>query len=75
MSTVTCAGNVTTSALGAAQCVDGSGAPLAWGVVPAFDFTQLDGPTMGGAFAAAFVLVGTGWAIGKGFGVVLSLMK
>jgi len=60
---------VTTSSLGAAEC------SVPWVVVPDFDFSQLDAPSASGAFAAGFVLVGIGWAIGKSFGVVLSMFK
>ncbi len=73
--TISCTASVSTSALGAAQCVDGVGAPVAWVVVPDFDFSQLDAPMASGAFAAGFVLVGVGWAIGRAFGVVLSMLR
>jgi hypothetical protein len=70
-----CAGNVTTSSVGAAQCVDGSGGALAWTLVPDFDIAQLDTPTMGGAFSAGFVMVGMGWVLGKLFGSVIDFLK
>lgn len=73
--TVQCTAVLSTSALGAAQCTDGGGTPVAWVAVPEFDFSQLDMPTASGAFAAGFVLVGIGWAIGRGFGAVLSMLK
>lgn len=72
--TVFCSATITTSAAGAVQCVNGAVA-VPWTFIPDFDFTQLDAPTASGAFAAGFVLVGVAWAIGKSFGVVLSMFR
>jgi hypothetical protein len=73
--TIYCSGVISTSALGAAQCTDGGGTAVAWTFVPDFDITQLDTPSMGGAFSAGFVMVGMGYVIGKLFGTVLSILK
>jgi hypothetical protein len=72
--TISCNADVTTSSTGAAQCTAG-GVAVAWTVVPDFDFSQLDSASSAGAFSAGFVLVGIGWAIGRSFGVVLSMFK
>ncbi|HEX3912691.1 MAG TPA: hypothetical protein VHW71_04220 [Steroidobacteraceae bacterium] len=73
--TVSCTALISTSASGAVQCLDGTGTVVPWVAVPDFDFSQLDSATASGAFAAGFVLVGIGWAIGRAFGVVLSMFK
>lgn len=73
--TAYCTATINTSVTGEALCLDGTGAPVAWTQVPDFDFTMLDVPTASGAFAAGFVLVGIGTAIGKGFGLVMSLLR
>lgn len=64
-----------TGAGGEALCLDALGAPVAWEVQPEFDVSQLDPAELGQAFAAGFVLVGTGWAIGRGFKYVLALLR
>jgi hypothetical protein len=56
-------------------CLDGTGAVVAWEAVPAFDISQLDTTQAGEAFAAAFVIVGTCWAIGKAVGLILGVIK
>ncbi len=73
---IECVGVVLTDAIsGAPQCHDGSGAVVAWTVVPPFDPSQIDAPTALGAFSAAFVMVGTAWAIGFGVRTVLSQIR
>lgn len=73
---VTCPGaQIMTGADGQALCLDGIGAPVAWEVQPEFEISQLEADQLGAAFAAGFVLVATGWAIGRGFRFVLSLLR
>lgn len=57
------------------MCQDMGGAPLAWTVTPAFSVDQLDPVIVSGAFAAGFVLVATGWALGYAARLVLSMLK
>lgn len=64
-----------TGAEGQALCLDSTSAPVAWEVQPEFDLAQLEVSMLSGAFAAGFVIVGTGWAIGRGFKFVLSLLR
>lgn len=75
MSQVSCPGTVVTNVDGVAMCQDMGGAPLAWTVSPAFSIEALDPLMLSGAFAAGFVLVGTGWAIGYGVRIVLGMLK
>lgn len=75
MSAATCPGEIVTGASGEALCQDMGGAPLAWTVQPAFDVANLDPVRLSGAFAAGFVIVATGWVIGRGFRVVLSMIR
>ncbi len=70
-----CPGVIVTDASGVPACQDQLGAPLAWEQVVPFDVSQLDGDQLAGAFAAGFVIVGTAWAIGKGFQVLLSMLR
>lgn len=73
---VTCPGSqIMTGAEGQALCLDGVGAPVAWEIQPEFDVSQLESSDLGGAYAAGFVLIGTGWAIGRGFKYVLGLLR
>ena len=73
---VTCPGTqVLTGSAGEAICADSLGAPVAWEVQPEFDVSQLDVADLGGAFAAGFVVVATGWVIGYGFRAVLSAIR
>lgn len=73
---VTCPGvSVMTGASGEALCLDSLGAPVAWEVQPEFDISQLEADQLGGAFAAGFVIVATGWVIGRGFKFVLSMLR
>lgn len=70
---VSCPGaQVVTGAAGEAACVDALGAPVAWEVQPEFELSQLDAELLGGAFAAGFIVIGTGWVIGYGFRALLS---
>lgn len=69
-----CPANVVTLPSGALACQDSGGGAVAWLVAPAFDPSQLDAEMIGAAFAAGFVLVATGWAIGKGARIVLSML-
>lgn len=48
---------------------------MAWVVVPDFDVADLDPVILGEAFAAGWLLVATGWAIGHGVKIVLSMLK
>lgn len=75
MSQVSCPGTVVTDVNGVAVCQDMGGAPLAWTVSPAFSIDALDPLLMSGAFAAGFVLVATGWAIGYGVRTILGMLK
>lgn len=73
---VNCPGvEVVTLPNGEPSCQDALGAAVAWEVQPEFDVSQLDPAQLGQAFAAGFVLVGTGWAIGRGFKYVLSMLR
>lgn len=70
--TLQCPGNISTNlTTGYPSCVDASGGVLAWVVVPEFDPSQLDAPSVASSFAAGFVLVGISYAIGKAAGLVL----
>lgn len=40
-----------------------------------FDPEDLDTGTLGAMFAAGFVIVATGWAIGRGVKILLSMLK
>lgn len=66
---------IQTGAAGEALCVDGLGAPVAWQAVEEFDVSQLEADQLAGAFAAGFVICATGWAIGRGFRYVLSMLR
>lgn len=73
---VTCPGTqVLTGSAGEPLCADSLGAPVAWEVVPEFEVSSLEADQLGAAFAAGFVIIGTGWAIGRGFKYVLSLLR
>ena len=72
---IECPANVSTLSDGSPACLDSSGNLVAWQAVPAFDISQLDTAQAGEAFAAAFVIVGTCWAIGKAVGLVLSVVR
>lgn len=75
MTQITCPGTVVTDVNGIAMCQDMGGAPLAWMTTPAFSIEALDPLMLSGAFAAGFILVGTGWAIGHGAKILLSVLK
>jgi hypothetical protein len=75
MATIQCPGEVATSATGEALCLDGTGTPLAWVVVPDFSIDQLDPLMLSEAFAAGFIIIGTCWAIGKGAALVIQAIK
>lgn len=66
---------VVTGSAGEALCQDSLGAPVAWEVTPEFDVSQLDSAQLSQAFAAGFVVIGTAWAIGRGFRAVLSMLR
>lgn len=73
---VMCPGSqIATGAAGEPLCLDALGAPVAWEAQPEFDVSQLEAADLGGAYAAGFVLIGTGWAIGRGFKYVLALLR
>lgn len=72
---VECPGVVSTDASGAPLCTDGVSAVLAWEPVAEFDPADIDNVTAGQAFTAGFVIVATGWAIGRGFKYVLSMLS
>lgn len=73
--TLSCPGVVSTGADGSALCTDGAGAVVGWVSVPPFDVSQLDYGQAGQAFAAAFVIMGTCWAIGKGVGLLMRALR
>lgn len=73
--TAICAGVIVTDAAGVPACQDQLGAPLAWQQVPQFTASALEADQLAGAFAAGFVIVGTAWAIGKGFQILLSMLR
>lgn len=75
MTQITCPGEVVTDVSGVPVCQDMSGQPLAWTTTPAFSIDALDPVIASGAFAAGFVLVGTGWAIGHGVKIVLRMLR
>lgn len=63
---------------GAVLCLDDMGAPVAWLLTvddEPFDLATLDTELAAQAFTAAFVIVGTCWAIGKGVGLLLSVVR
>lgn len=66
---------IVTGSAGEALCVDGLGAPVAWEVQPEFDVSQLETAELSGAFAAGFVVIATGWVIGRGFKYVLGMLR
>lgn len=73
---VSCPGFVVvTGSAGEPLCQDDLGVPVAWEVVPEFDVADLEVDQLGAAFAAGFVVVATGWVIGRGFRFVLSLLR
>lgn len=73
---ISCPGaQVLTGSSGEAVCADALGAPVAWEVQPEFDVADLESDQLAGAFAAGFVLVATGWAIGRGFRYVLGMLR
>jgi hypothetical protein len=72
---VACTAIVSTGPTGTAICSDGTGAPVAWVNTVEFDISQLDGPTLTGAFAIGFMTIGTCWMIGKAIGTVLKAVK
>lgn len=73
--TLSCPGVVSTGSDGSALCTDAStGAPVAWVSVPPFDVSQLDYGECGQAFAAAFVIVGMCWGLGKAVGTILRMV-
>jgi hypothetical protein len=61
--------------MGLAQCLDGTGAPVAFVQDVAFDVTQLDTTSLGVAFSVGFIIVGTCWVIGKATGTVMKAIK
>jgi sugar/nucleoside kinase (ribokinase family) len=72
---IECLANILTLPDGSAACLDGSGNVVAWQVVPPFDISQLDTTQAGQAFAAAFVIVGMCWALGKAVGMILQVIR
>jgi hypothetical protein len=72
---IECPANVSTLPDGSPACLDSSGGVVSWQVVPSFDISQLDTAQAGEAFAAAFVIVGTCWAIGKAVGLILQQIR
>lgn len=73
---MTCPGfAIQTGTLGEALCVDHLGAPVAWEAVPEFEVSALDVTQLSGAYVAGFILIGMGWAIGRGFKYVLSMLR
>ena len=48
---------------------------MQWQAVPPFDVSQLDYGQAEEAFAAAFVIVGTCWAIGKAVSLVFDAIR
>jgi hypothetical protein len=73
--TIFCPGTVSTGSAGEPLCLDGGSLPLPWTVVPDFDPSLLDTPTMTEAFSIAFVMVATAWAIGKSVSLILSIIR
>lgn len=72
---IECPANVTTLSDGSPACLDSSSNVVAWVAVPPFDVSQLDYSQAGEAFAAAFVIVGSCWALGKAVGMILSVIR
>jgi hypothetical protein len=71
-----CNATVQTDTLsGAVECVDGTGAPVAWVVVPDFDVTLLDPGSITAYFCWGWFIVALGWVTGKGFGMVLKFLR
>jgi len=71
-----CPGVVSTDVgTGAALCTDGMGTVLGWTYTPPFDISTLDYAQATEAFAAAFTIVGTCWAIGKGVRLLLDVVR
>lgn len=67
--------SIATGVNGEPLCLDSGGSPVAWEAIPEFEVSSLDVAQLGAAYAAGFVLIGTGWAIGRGFKFVLSMLK
>lgn len=73
---IACPGvSVATGVNGEPLCLDSGGSPVAWEAVPEFEVSSLDIAQLSGAYAAGFVLIATGWAIGRGFKFVLSMIR
>ena len=73
--TAQCPGVVSTGVQGAPLCTDGAGNVLAWVPYAEFDVSQLDGPSLAGAFGIGFTIIGTSWFIGRAVGMVLKAVK
>lgn len=69
-----CPGVVITDTAGVPRCEDGAGVALVWEPATPFDPTSIDPVVASKAFAAGFVIVGTCWAIGRGFRVLLNMI-
>lgn len=74
-STIQCSATLQTGVDGSAQCVDGTGAAVAWTAVPEFDPSLIDLTVAGEAWAVGFVMIGTSWFIGKAGQVVMNAIK
>lgn len=70
-----CAGTIVTDVSGVPVCQDTMGAPLEWQSIEDFDPSQIDPLVAGPYFAAGFILVATCWAIGKGVGMLLTVIR
>lgn len=70
-----CGATVTTLPSGAVACVDGTGAAVAWTVVPSFNITQLDSTSLAGAFGAGFTICFLAWAAAKGATIIVRFIR
>jgi hypothetical protein len=72
---ISCPGIVLTDSAGVPRCEDPTGLPVAWELAVPFDPATIDPVVASAAFASGFVLVGIAWAIGKGFSILLSMLR
>jgi hypothetical protein len=74
---IDCGGQVVSDAVtGALECrtTDGSNAPLAFTITPAFDVSQLDPAQLTSYFTWGWAIVAMGWAIGYGIKVAIKFL-
>jgi|HubBroStandDraft_1064217.scaffolds.fasta_scaffold394603_2 hypothetical protein len=70
-----CCNEAPSGALVTGGCATNSVTPVAFTYDVPFDITQLDLTQAGESFAAAVVIVGTMWAIGKAVSLILSVVR